>query len=456
MLDFNKTEIVGSSTQKFTNLPQYFVTCPDALCTVFSNLGDYKTDWAIEESRIRGGYNNTTVDLGVKAYLVEDHPAAQHRFNTLIYSGIYNSRTGVNNTNQYPIGESITRSLDPANDSIQKLYAEDTNLTIFQELKVSKALIDKDAIFSAEGRPMTTSGSQIIGQIIPYAGEYGISKDPESFAVYGYRKYFTDRQRNCVCRLSQNGIEEISSYGMHDFFRDELSSLQVNKVVGGFDEHTKNYTLSIQDPNPQPQTPPVAYIDGPYITTSFDEAVRGWPSFYDFKPEYMASLGSGFYSFYRGKIYQHYTNQALNNNNYAEFYGTVYNSQVSVVLNSNPSLVKNFKTINYEGAVGWEVNSFTASSGDVTFPITKYVAQTTLAGLETNMFVNSFKKKESKFFANLMNNSPATQGEIVWGQDSTGVKGFFTTVVMTLDNNLYPLEKAELFAVSTEYVESSY
>ena len=79
LLDFNKTEIVGSSTQKFTNLPQYFVTCPDALCTVFSNLGDYKTDWAIEESRIRGGYNNTTVDLGVKAYLVEDHPAAQHR-----------------------------------------------------------------------------------------------------------------------------------------------------------------------------------------------------------------------------------------------------------------------------------------------------------------------------------------------------------------------------------------
>ena len=28
--------------------------------------------WAIEESRIRGGYNNTTVDFGAKAYLVED------------------------------------------------------------------------------------------------------------------------------------------------------------------------------------------------------------------------------------------------------------------------------------------------------------------------------------------------------------------------------------------------
>ena len=104
-------------------------------------------DWYVEESRIRGGYNNTTVDFGVKAYLDEENTKQQHRFNTLIYSGIFNSRTGVNNTNQFSVGEDITRSTDPANGSIQKLYAEDTNLIIFQEDKVSRALIDKDAIY---------------------------------------------------------------------------------------------------------------------------------------------------------------------------------------------------------------------------------------------------------------------------------------------------------------------
>jgi hypothetical protein len=56
-------------------------------------------DWYIEESRIRGGYNNTTVDFGVKAYIVEDEPNAAFRGNSLIYSGIYNSRTGFNGTN---------------------------------------------------------------------------------------------------------------------------------------------------------------------------------------------------------------------------------------------------------------------------------------------------------------------------------------------------------------------
>jgi hypothetical protein len=40
--------------------------------------------WAIEESRIRGGYNNTTVELGPRAFIVEDEPNSSIRFNSLI------------------------------------------------------------------------------------------------------------------------------------------------------------------------------------------------------------------------------------------------------------------------------------------------------------------------------------------------------------------------------------
>ena len=61
------------------------------------------SSWAIEESRIRGGYNNTSVDFGAKAYLVEDEPNGSRRFNTLIYSGIFNSITGINQTNVFSV-----------------------------------------------------------------------------------------------------------------------------------------------------------------------------------------------------------------------------------------------------------------------------------------------------------------------------------------------------------------
>ena len=100
------------------------------------------------------------------------------------------------------MAEPITKSVNSANGSIQQLFAEDTNLSVFQEDKVSKALIDKDAIFNAEGGGAVTSSNVVIGQIVPFTGRYGISKNPESFAVYGSRKYFSDKNRGVVLRLS--------------------------------------------------------------------------------------------------------------------------------------------------------------------------------------------------------------------------------------------------------------
>ena len=88
------------------------------------NLPPNVKNWAIEESRIRGGYNNTSVQLGVKAYLVENEPNGSIRSNSMIYSGIFNSRTGVNDTNVFSVGEDITKSANPANGSIQRIFAE--------------------------------------------------------------------------------------------------------------------------------------------------------------------------------------------------------------------------------------------------------------------------------------------------------------------------------------------
>jgi hypothetical protein len=575
-------------TAPYAPVPGGDVTATPVIPLYAATVAD---DWYAEESRIRGGYNNTSVDFGVKAYLDELYPAQQHRPSALIYSGIFNSRTGINQTNEFSVGQDITKSADPANGSIQKLYAEDTNLIIFQEDKVSRALIDKDAIYSAEGNATVTSTSQIMGQIIAYAGEYGISQDPFSFAVYGYRKYFTDKKRGCILRLSRDGMTEISSYGMHDFFRDNLAD--ATKIVGGWDAHNKNYIVSLQnfdilDTTDQteiesygssvgpglnltltlkkistalaagmtiynktnglyygevdsitssslifsqtciqtavglatfsgdqtsvikvgmgmkntttdvdygiitsvvllgggdtavqaggggwnitngnsigfytsivvcdlaaqiPSGTNLFFQDQPYSTLAFDESVLGWTSFYKYKPNYIDSLISNYYSFLNARIWLH------NSGEYGDYYGIPYNSDVTVIFNSKPSTVKNFKTLNYEGADGWELESMSASSGDITFPIAKYTLPTSLSALESDMLANTFKRKENKFFANLVNNSVATGGEVVWGADSTGIKGFWSTVKLKLINSDYPTDKKELFAVSSDIVESSY
>ena len=434
------TSFVLGPIKDFTNIPKEYN----------ASTANINKDWYIEEARIRGGYNNTTVDFGVKAYAVDQVKEAEIRESSLIYSGVYNSRTGTNNTNQFSVAQDITRSTDPRYGSIQKLYAEDSNLVIFQERKVSRALIDKDAIYSQEGMPLTTASNLVIGNIQPYAGEFGISKNPESFAVYGYRKYFTDASRGAVLRLSMDGITEISNYGMYDFFRDNFGSLQGGKAIGGYDIYNNSYVLSLQPNNGENE-----------VTVTFDESVKGWTSILSYIPTQLFSIQNNFFSTKAGSIYKHYTDIDLLGVFVprANFYGTQYNSTVTSVLNLQPSVSKSFKTINYEGGQNWSMTSFVtnedlANEDQANF-VDVFSIPLTLLDMEDSLFKNKFKRKEDKYFANLINTSPASQGEVVYGQSISGVKGFFATVKMTATNTATSGSN-ELFSLSSNFSESSY
>ena len=427
------------------------------------NVSAAGSNWVIEESRIRGGFNNTNVDYGVRAYLVEDEPNGAVRGNSLIYSGIFNSRTGINQTNVFSVAEDITKSADPANGTIQKLYAEDTNLILFQESKVSRALIDKDAIYTAEGGGSITNVNTTIGTIQPYGGNFGISKDPGSFATYGYRKYFTDKNRNAVLRLSMDGLTEISNYGMSDYFRDEFGNIDINNVpgniVGGWDVYNKQYVLSTQQN--------IIYNSNVYNTLSFDESVLGFTSFFTYKPDQIFSLRNGFYSLKNGKLWKHYQESVPR----GSFYGNnSYNNtktSITFVFNPSVSLSKVFKTINYEGSNGWKMDSFQSDPTGETLQTGNYITtndnanivRSYLEGAYTEsgvVYRAGFDRKENKYQANLVNVSSVNAGEVLWGNSVSGIKGYFATVTMSTDQTTAPGRSKELFAVSSNYVESYY
>ena len=63
--------------------------------------------WHVEESRIKGDFNGTSTDYGARAYMVDEDYAINRRVNTMIHSDIYNSKTDINNTNQFSIAKSI-------------------------------------------------------------------------------------------------------------------------------------------------------------------------------------------------------------------------------------------------------------------------------------------------------------------------------------------------------------
>jgi len=67
-----------------------------------------------------------------------------------------------------------------------------------------------------------------------------------------------------------------------------------------------------------------------------------------------------------------------------------------------------------------------------------------------------FDRKENKYFANLINNSPAREEEVVWGNEMSGIKGFFATVTFSTDALTNVGGPKELWSVGSKFVVSSY
>ncbi len=309
----------------------------------------YSFGQGIESNRIRDDFNQPIIDKGPVVSTVLDETYAEEKKPTsLIFSQIFNSTSGINRLNQFIAAEPITKDLNPYYTSVQKLHARDTDLITLCEDKILKVLANKDALYNADGNTNIVGNTAVLGQSIPFVGEYGISKNPESFASYGFRAYFTDKNRGVVLRLSRNGLEEISSANMSDFFSNNLHASK--RLLGSYDDDKNVYNLTLDTLTSEWQTKLNLNRANPSLTEtgttiSFSEDVRGWTSRKDFIPESAISLNNTYYSLNKGKIWKHGDENVDRNN----FYGVQYDSSIKFLINEAPNSVKKFKTLNYSG-----------------------------------------------------------------------------------------------------------
>ena len=348
----------------------------------------------VESNRIRDDFNQPIIEKGVKVSTVlEENYQEERRSSGLIYSGIYNSDSGVNNLNQFIQAEKITKDLNPSYGSIQKLHSRSTadgDLIAFCEDRVVKILANKDALFNADGNPQLIATNLVLGQATPYTGEFGISTNPESFASDSYRTYFADKQRGAVLRLSRDGLTPISEYGMSDYFKDNLRFS--GKIIGSFDDKKNEYNLTL-----------------PHIgkTISFKESENGWSSFKSFLPEHGISMSNNYYTFKYSMPYEHHVETDISQNPVERntFYNIYTPSHVDVLLNDSPGSIKSYKTLNYEGSQS-NVNLEATKSETGYYNLKNkdgwHASSITTGGFNYDTeqlgFVSEFIEKEGKWF----------------------------------------------------------
>tara|TARA_R100001509_G_scaffold26840_2_gene14017 strand:+ start:40 stop:3438 length:3399 start_codon:yes stop_codon:yes gene_type:complete len=102
-------------------------------------------------------------------------------------------------------------------------------------------------------------------------------------------------------------------------------------------------------------------VDAVSEETSAYSTTKGlWMTFYSFVPELYAHLHDKFFSFKNGVLFKHNSNSTRNN-----FYGSQFNSKITVVSRKNPSDIKVYNAISIEGNKAWStVVSNTTQSTD--------------------------------------------------------------------------------------------
>jgi len=390
----------------------------------------------VESDRIRDDFNASKMGKGVKASTVLDTPYEEERkSNQVIFSGIYNSVSGINNTNQFIQADQITKSLNPVYGPIQLMRHRHGGLDVLCQDKCFKLPTNKDILFTGDGSKQVTVSSKVLGTAVPYTGEFGISEQPESYTTYGYRAYFADKARGVVLRLSNDGLEPISRYGMERYFKDNLSL--ATTIIGSYDENKKEYNITFNND-----------------TLSFKENNNGWVSRKSFLQEDGVTLNNKYYTFKNGDLWIH-DNETRNT-----FYDTNYRynssstsnfepSKVKFIFNDAPGSVKSFKTLNYEGS---KARIFQDNSGNADTD-NNFYNKNNVSGWWTNSIesdkqsgqILSYEEKEGKWFnyiqgtqstlSNLDTSEFSVQGIGLAGTSVTASSDYSYKVTITVNEN---------------------
>jgi hypothetical protein len=241
--------IAGGVSDNIDDQDQSSVTNPAVI--TLNNTANKNSDYnaycygnGVESNRILDGFNQPWLKYSIRASsFVEDYEQ-QLKDCSLTYSGLYKWDTSINRLNEFNLSIANFKNLDKNFGSVQKLFARTTDLLVLQQDKITSVLYGKNLLVDAVGGGVVASVPEVLGTQIALPYEFGISSNPESFAVWGDRMYFADARRGVVLQMEGNQVLQISRLGMSDYFRDMMLDSSNYAKLGAYDPYNHTYVIS--------------------------------------------------------------------------------------------------------------------------------------------------------------------------------------------------------------------
>ena len=221
---------------------------PAIIDTEFFNC--YTFGNGVESFKIEDSIVGKPLTLGnrVTSTSAQDYKQA-HRFADITYSGVFNDETNLNKLNEFNLGLLNFKPLEDSYGPITVLDGRETDILTLQEDKISYVLQGKNLLSDSTGGGAVTSVPEVLGTQIARIEDYGNSNNPESYAVWGADKFFTDAKRGAVLQLKGSSaqseqLQVISEFGMRSFFRDFFIEDFNTFKLGGYDPYMDEYVLT--------------------------------------------------------------------------------------------------------------------------------------------------------------------------------------------------------------------
>ena len=215
--------------------------------TAFYNCYTYGN--GVESYKVRDSIVGKEFNLGNRVTATQSQDYKQiRRYADITYSGVYNQESNVNKTNEFNLGLLNFKPLEQRFGFIRKMAGRETDILVLQEDKISYVLAGKNLLSDAVGGGDIVSIPEVLGTQIARTEEYGISNNPESYAEYGYDKFFTDAKRGVVIQLRGTNAQSeqlnvISDQGMSTWFRELFQVAFDRQKLGAYDPYAGEYVL---------------------------------------------------------------------------------------------------------------------------------------------------------------------------------------------------------------------
>lgn len=339
------------------------------------NANENPEEWVytpkyVEDPSTSDLFESRAWDRG-RAHSVFKDAAEVNRYNGITYSDPYADDTAVLKLSSFTPANINFFDLPTENGVCEYIGKLNDKLIAIQENKVSLVGVNKGVIQTGSQAGLVALSTEVLQNIIPYAGDYG-TQNPESVLIRNGVVYFADRQRYAIVRLSERSYDVISDIDIKSdieasFDVWNLLSTGKQRIVCGYDpsDDIFYFTLLTQITNSTFSH-----------TYGFDEKGKFWQGKYTFFPDAYATIKDYMLicdwqqESSSSDLFIFKMSEQADSNSFPPTTGTPAESKVTVVSNVDPSAVKAYESISLEADSKWTVSLETSSeqtTGNLSF-----------------------------------------------------------------------------------------